>query len=125
MREGDGWAGRHLELTMLTGFWEPRDSSAASLGWGKGKEGFLQTGLALGLKCLNDEIDAESSASLRTSAEPNLRDRVLGEIEKESFITSSSEGGTQRANALKTKRSHLRKTVMSFVLTVNEGVISS
>ena len=73
---------------------------------------------------MNDEIDAESSASLRTSAEPNLRDRVLGEVEKESFITLSGEGGTQRANALKTKRRHLGKIVISFVLTVNKGVSS-
>ena len=36
----------------------------------------------------------------------------------------SGEGGTQRANALKTKRRHLGKIVISFVLTVNKGVSS-
>ena len=37
--------------------------------------------------------DAESSASLCTSAKSNLRDRVLGEVEKNRFIALPVEGG--------------------------------
>ena len=37
--------------------------------------------------------DAESSASLCTSAKSNLRDRVLGEVEKNSFIALPGKGG--------------------------------
>ena len=37
--------------------------------------------------------DAESSASLYTGAESNLGDRVLGEVEKDSFITLPGKGG--------------------------------
>ena len=39
--------------------------------------------------------DPESSASLFTGAESNLRDRVLGEVEKDSFISLPCKGGTQ------------------------------
>ena len=37
--------------------------------------------------------DAESSASLCTSAELNLGDRVLGEVEKNNFIALPGQGG--------------------------------
>ena len=36
---------------------------------------------------------AESSASLYTGAESNLRDRALGEVEKNSFIVLPGKGG--------------------------------
>ena len=38
-------------------------------------------------------FDAESSASLYTGAKSNLGDRVLGEVEKDSFITLPGKGG--------------------------------
>ena len=37
--------------------------------------------------------DAESSASLYTSAKLNLGDRLLGEVEKDSFIALPGKGG--------------------------------
>ena len=40
----------------------------------------------------NDSV-AESSASLYTGAKWNLRDRVLGEVEKNSFIALPDKGG--------------------------------
>ena len=39
-------------------------------------------------------VDAKSSASLYTGAVSNLGDRVLGEVEKGSFITLPGKGGT-------------------------------
>lgn len=42
------------------------------------------------------ELDAESSASLYTSPESNLRDRVRGEVEKESIIALPDKGGQSR-----------------------------
>ena len=41
----------------------------------------------------DEAFDAESSASLCTSAKSNLRDRVLGEVEKNSFIALPGKGG--------------------------------
>ena len=38
---------------------------------------------------------------LYTGAKSNLRDRVLGEVEKNRFITLPGKGGTQWAPALK------------------------
>ena len=40
--------------------------------------------------------DAESSASLYTSAKLNLGDRVLGEVEKNSFTALPGKGGHSR-----------------------------
>ena len=40
--------------------------------------------------------DAESSASPYTSAESNLGDRVLGEVEKDRFIAFPGKGGHSR-----------------------------
>ena len=40
--------------------------------------------------------DAESSASVNTSAESNLRKRVLGELEKGSFIALPGKGGNSK-----------------------------
>ena len=37
--------------------------------------------------------DAENSTSLYTGGEANLGDRVLGEVEKDSFITLPGKGG--------------------------------
>ena len=37
----------------------------------------------------------KNSAFLNTGAESNLRDRVLSEVEKDSFITLPGKGGTQ------------------------------
>jgi len=37
--------------------------------------------------------DVESSASLYTSAKLNLGDRLLGEVEKDSFIALPGKGG--------------------------------
>ena len=39
------------------------------------------------------QLDAESSVSLYTSAESNLGDRDLGEVEKKSFIVLPGKGG--------------------------------
>ena len=39
-----------------------------------------------------DPLDAKSLASLYTGAELNLRDRVVGEVEKNSFITLPGKG---------------------------------
>ena len=49
-----------------------------------------------------DNIVTESSASLYTSAESNLGDRVLGDVEKDSFITLPGKGGTQQSPFSKT-----------------------
>ena len=46
--------------------------------------------------------DAESSVSLCTGAKSNLRDRVLGEVEKESFIALPDKGGHRRLLPSKT-----------------------
>ena len=40
----------------------------------------------------NATHDTQCSGSLNTIVEPNLRDRVLGEVEKESFITLPGKG---------------------------------
>ena len=40
-----------------------------------------------------DPLDAKSLASLYTGAELNLRDRVVGEVEKNSFITLPGKAG--------------------------------
>ena len=40
--------------------------------------------------------DAESSASLYTSGELNIRGRVLGEVEKDSFIILPGKGRYSR-----------------------------
>ena len=53
----------------------------------------------MSIKCLvihlaNIITDAESSASLYAGAKPNLRDRVLGEVEKSSLIALPSKGDT-------------------------------
>ena len=45
------------------------------------------------LSCGSSRSDAESSASLYTGAESNLGGRVLGEVEKDSFITLPGKGG--------------------------------
>ena len=39
-----------------------------------------------------DPLDTKSSASLYTGAELNLRDRVVGEVEKNSFIIVPGKG---------------------------------
>ena len=41
-------------------------------------------------------IDAESLVSLYTSTKSDLRDRVLGEVEKDSFIALPGKGGHSR-----------------------------
>ena len=46
-----------------------------------------------GLKNTDSHCVTESSASLYTGAESNLRDRGLGEVEKDSFITLLGKGG--------------------------------
>ena len=46
--------------------------------------------------------DAESSASLYTGVKSNLGDRVLGEVEKDSFITLPGKGGHRRFLSQKT-----------------------
>ena len=43
--------------------------------------------------CSPPHTDAESSVSLYTSAQLNLRDRVLAEVEKDSFIALPGKGG--------------------------------
>ena len=41
-------------------------------------------------------IDAESLVSLYTSTKSDLRDRVLGEVEKDSFIALLGKGGNSK-----------------------------
>ena len=50
--------------------------------------------------------DAESSASLYTGAKLNLGDRVLGEVEKNSFIALPGKGGNSRLLLSKTMCPH-------------------
>ena len=69
------------------------------------------------LSCGSPRSDAESSASLYTSAESNLGDRVLSEVEKDSFITLPGKGGTQQAPASKTCVSSLGED-RSFIVIV-------
>ena len=55
----------------------------------------------------------------------NPRHRVLGEVEKKSFIALPSKRGPQWANVLKIMCSDLEGLVRSFIETAQEGVISS
>jgi len=45
---------------------------------------------------LHPDNDAESSAYLYTGAKLNLRDRILGEVDKDSFIALAGKGGHSR-----------------------------
>ena len=65
--------------------------------------------------------DAESSASLYTGAESNLGDRVLGEAEKDSFITLPGKGGHSSLLPGKTMCPNLEKIVRSFIVIVQRG----
>ena len=77
---------------------------------------------ALGVWQLEEECcDAESSASLYTGADSNLGDRVLGEVEKDSFITLPGKGGHSGLLPRKTMRSHLERIVRSFIVMVQRG----
>ena len=49
-----------------------------------------------------EEADAENSASLDTGAYSNLRDRISGEAEKESFIALPGKGSHSGLIAFKT-----------------------
>ena len=53
--------------------------------------------------------DAKSSVSLYTSAKLNLGDRVLGEVEKDSFIALPGKGGHSRLLPQKNYVSQLRR----------------
>ena len=43
--------------------------------------------------CSLSNSDAENSAALCTGAESNLRNRILGEVKKDNFITLTGKGG--------------------------------
>ena len=64
---------------------------------------------------------AENSASLFTSAESNLRDRVLGEVEKDNFNALPGRGGHSGLMPLKTMYSHFGKIMRSFIVIVQRG----
>ena len=68
--------------------------------------------------------DAKSSGSLFTSAKSNLRDKVLGEVEMNSFIALPGKG---RHSGLMPSRlcAHLLGEDRSFTVIVQRGVISS
>ena len=61
--------------------------------------------------------DADSSASLYTGAKSNLRDRIFGEVEKDSFSALPGKGGRLWAPALETMYSHLGK-IIRFIVNV-------
>ena len=62
---------------------------------------------------------------LYTGARLNLGDRVLGEVERNSFIALPGKGGTQPANALKTVCPAQEGLVRSLTVFKEQGVISS
>ena len=62
--------------------------------------------------------DAESSASLCTSAALNLEDRVLGEVEKNSFLTLSGKGGLSKLMPSKSSVPPWETIVRSFTVIV-------
>ena len=62
---------------------------------------------------------AESLASLYSGAVWNLRDRVLGEVDRVYYF--ARQRGPQWANALKTMYSNLRKIVRSSIIIVQRG----
>ena len=68
-----------------------------------------------------DFFDAESSASLYISAKSSLGDRVLGEGEKDSFITLPGKGGHSGLLTQKTMCPHLERIVRSFIAVVQRG----
>ena len=75
------------------------------------------------ITCSHLDLDAKISASLDTSAELNLGDRVLGvlgEVEKDSFITLPGKGGTA-GSCLEKLCPNLEKIVSSFIVMVQGG----
>ena len=68
--------------------------------------------------------DAKSSGSLFTSAKSNLRDKVLGEVEMNSFIALPGKG--KHSGLMPSKLcAHLLGEDRSFTVIVQRGVISS
>ena len=68
------------------------------------------------------ESDTKSLASLYISAKSNLRDRVSGEVEKNSFVDVSGKGGLRGlAYALKTMCPDLEGLVRSFTVMIQRG----
>ena len=65
--------------------------------------------------------DAESSASLCTSAELNLGDRVLGEVEKDSFLTLPGKGALSKPMPSKPSVPTWETIVRSFTVIVQRG----
>ena len=65
--------------------------------------------------------DAERSASLYAGAKLNLRDRVLSEVEKESFITSPGKGSHSGILPQKALFPNLEGLVRSFIGIVQRG----
>ena len=68
--------------------------------------------------------DAESSASLCTSAELNLGDRVLGEVEKDSFLTLPGKGALSKPMPSKPSVPTWETIVRSFTVIVQRGQVS-
>ena len=68
--------------------------------------------------------DAESSASLCTSAELNLGDRVLGKVEKNSFLTLPGKGGLSKPMPSKPSVPTWETIVRSFTVIVQRGQVS-
>ena len=78
--------------------------------------------------CTRDSIaslfwdgDASSLASLYTVAESNLGDRVLDEVEKDSFIAWSGKEGHSKLMPPRTKCPNLGKIVTSFIIIAQRG----
>ena len=63
--------------------------------------------------------DAENSASLYAGGEANLGDRVLGEVEKDSFITLPGKGG--HSGLLPQKLCPHLERIVSFMVMVQRG----
>ena len=68
--------------------------------------------------CLSN--DAKRSVSLFTSVKSNLRDRVWGEVEKESFLALPGKGGHSELSP-QTKCPNLGKIVTRFIVTVQRS----
>ena len=75
-------------------------------------------------ECLKSDLAhtvTKSQPLCTTYTKLNLRDRVLGKAEKNSFIVCQTRG-SQWANALKSVCPDLEWVVRSFIVVVKEGI---
>lgn len=73
--------------------------------------------------CLNYIMifDVESSASLYSSAKSNLRDKVLGEVERTASLLCQAKGDSAMCHALKTMCPNMGKIVRRFIVIIQRG----